>query len=126
MMEPSAKTEPQTAAGLKTAGEIRLVQGANHATKTVSWMNEDGEPVPLAGARLMARTKNRKDGSERDVTGDIRVLNPDAGMLTYKQSADDVAMAGKFYMQFFAVRDGSVDISLLIDLTIDPSIGWSG
>jgi hypothetical protein len=105
------------------ATKMTLVQGATHSTYTVLWTDESGNPVSLAGARVMARTKSRQGGGERDVTGPIRVVGADGGVFTYRPSEEDVAAAGQFYMQFFAVYEGSVDISLLVDLTIERSIG---
>ncbi len=88
-----------------------VVQNARKRTLTITWKDDDGNPIDLTGAVLYA-IKWDADNVESSITGTLTISNAAAGIFTWATSAADVATAGTYYVQFGAkYPTGTYEIS---------------
>ncbi len=79
------------------------VQGAKRPSQLITWIDQDGNPVNLAGAIITARLLHKYTSQSRDSDGVFEVTDAEAGKFRWDYGDTDVSEAGKFDVQFTAV-----------------------
>lgn len=68
---------------------------------TPTLVDDDGNPVPLAGATAFTLTiKNVNSLTDRTGGGSVQIMNASAGQISYTWGASDTAIVGSFTLQF--------------------------
>jgi hypothetical protein len=84
------------------------VAGATYLPATISWQDDGGTPIDLTGATLSGTIEAWLDGSRREITGDLTISDPAAGVFQWDYSEEDVGTAGMYWVQFSADFGGEV------------------
>lgn len=84
-------------------GLANAVQDARHTPQRITWEDENGDAVNLTGATLTGRIRNVFTGTEAtDIDGALDIVSPDEGIFDWTYGTNDVAVAGKYKVQFIA------------------------
>lgn len=79
-----------------------LYVGERHKPLSVTWVDDSNVALDLTGATLSVRFGGVGTSASFAGTGVFSVTSPTGGLFTYTMSADDVATAGTWQLQFLA------------------------
>jgi hypothetical protein len=96
------------------------VVGATYIPATITWTDEDGTAINLAGATLTGTIESWLDGSQREITGTLTVTNAANGVFQWDYSAGDVLTAGMYFVQFTADFGGELHRSSRTSWKVEP------
>lgn len=80
---------------------LSAVKGARRPSPSITWVDASGT-VDLSGCALTGTIKNAVNKEERAITGTLVVTDAPGGVFVWNYSADDVATAGTYLVQFNA------------------------
>lgn len=98
------------------------VQGALRPAQPITWLDAEGNAFDLTGATLTGRIRNRATRTARDVEGTLTVTEAAAGEFTWAFSAEDVAEAGTFDVQFTATVAGEAARTFLAEWVVEEAL----
>ena len=78
------------------------IQNARRPSQTITWTDETGAPLDLTGATITARIRNIVSNQVVDSTGTFTIVAATGGVFRWDYSAEDVAIASDFEVQFTA------------------------
>lgn len=78
------------------------IEGARRPSQTITWADDAGTPLDLTGAVITARIRNRSSSTVAASTGTFAITDAANGVFRWDYSADDVATAGRYEVQFTA------------------------
>lgn len=99
------------------------VKGATHTGQEITWY-ERGSTTPhnLTGATITGTIEN-ENGESQAITGVLSVTSAAGGVFTWAYSAADVAVAGRFLVQFKATFvGGKYDLSFYQDWVVERAL----
>lgn len=78
------------------------IKGARRPSQLITWLDGEGDPVNLTGATITGFIQSQQTLATSTITGTLTVSDATAGEFVWEYSADDVANAGKYNVQFVA------------------------
>ncbi len=99
------------------------VQGARHTAQQITWKDADGAVVDLTGATITARIRAKALKTISFTSDGVFTLVAAGanGVFTWKYSANDIATAGKYEVQFKAAYT-DYDLTLTTDWEVLEAI----
>lgn len=98
------------------------IQGARKRGQVITWTTKDGEAEDLTDLTLSGVIRSRFGSTTtKAITGDLAVVDGEAGQFSWSYSASDVSEANDYMVQFVATDGGGLKVKTFAEpWTVQP------